>query len=148
MSEPVQEPHHGGPVAVQEPVDQSPDVETPELTRAQAQAINGYLAAFRQKYGNLRFLHAAFRVPWPLTQSQYQQYRQRAVDQWLQVMELRGWDLKSKVHVNGPYPAYTYRGDWQGVPQLDRREFRAKAAFQLRNPKPAGFEVVVSTDSD
>ena len=139
-------PHSGEPVALQEPVDESPDVEAPEFTHAEAQAINDYLAAFRRKYGNLRFQHASFRVPWPLTKSQYEQYRQRSVDKWLAVMGKQGWDLKSKLHVRGPYLSYGYRGDWQGVPLFDQREFRCKAAFQLRDPKPAGFEVLVSKE--
>lgn len=135
------------PVAVQEP-EESADVgfDAPELTRDEARALSAALARFRQKHGNLRFQMASFRVPWPLTKTQYEEYRQRAVDKWLAVMVKQGWDLKSKVHVRGPFLAYGYRGDWHGLPQFDQREFRCKAAFQLKdaNVKPAGFEVLVS----
>lgn len=138
----------GEALAVQEPEDENPDVDLPELTQGQVHAINAALVRFRAKYGNLRFQQASFRAPWPLTKSQYEQYRQRAVDKWLAVMGRQGWELKSKVHVRGPYLAYGYRGDWQGLMQLDQREFRCKAAFQLKdeNVKPAGFEVLVSKE--
>lgn len=133
-------------VALPEPEETEPEYDAPEFTTTEVAALRRRLAERQRQWGNLRFQGATFRTPWPLSRSQYEEYRKKAVNRWLSWMEKDGWDLKSKVHVNGPFPAYGYRGDWQGVPQLDLREFRCAAAFQQMKPKPAGFEVMVRKD--
>ena len=113
-------------------VDHGPTEDEPFLD---VEAIQRKINRFIKKYGSLRVHEAIFRTPWPLTKSQYEQYRKSSVEKWLKVMESRGFRLKSKVHVRGPFSTYGLSGEWYNIPMLDSKEFRVCAAFST-NAKP------------
>lgn len=117
------------------PRDDDPYLDTEQLQRR--------LEARNKQWGGLRVHVGAFRCPWPLTRRHYEEFRNKAFEAWIHVMETKGWTLKSKVHVTGPFAAYGTTGDWYGVPLLDQREFRAKAAFLMPNFKPQRLELPV-----
>lgn len=135
------------PIAVKFPEKRSPEGQ-PTLTHDDVAAINRRLRYLNDHFGNLRVHQAMFRIPWPLAKSHYEQYRKEAVNKWLAIMEKKGWDLKSKVHVKGIRPAYGLYGPGQEtIPLLDQRSVSVLAAFQLKNNAPKKIEVLVSEES-
>lgn len=132
--------------APDETVDEIPLDGPPNMTHEDVEAVNRRLKHLRDYFGNLRFMYGSFRLPWPLTRTQYEELRNHAIDSWLNVMSKKGWELKSKVHIKGPFPAYGYSSDWQSMPVLDQQEFRAKAAFQKTKVEPKRIEVLVQAE--
>ena len=135
------------PVAVQEP-EESADVgfDAPELTRDEARALSAALAHFNRTGAAYDAARAEFGLGVALVKlgniaeaiARYESAR----DRW---RRLGDTGMEAEM-LNCLGCAYGYRGDWHGLPQFDQREFRCKAAFQLKdaNVKPAGFEVLVS----
>ena len=104
-------------------------------------ALQRRLTALTKQYGGLRVHTASFRCPWPCTQRQYEQVRKAAGDKWIRVMEKKGWQLRSKVHLSHPRQAYGRAGgDWFNFALLDQREFSMVAAFSTE-PKPKRIEL-------
>ena len=146
MTETLQEDTKPHATAVQPADEPSPEGE-PTLSKEAVQAINKRLAWIQQNYGDIRAHTAEFRIPWPLTKSQYEQYRKEAVDKWLGIMEKKGWTLKSKVHVKGRRPAYGLSGaGFEVTPLLDQKTVRVLAAFQLRKNEAKKIEVLVTDE--
>ena len=118
---------------------------SPVATQEDIRKINRRLAAQRAKDGGLRIKSAFFRVPWPLTQRQYEEYRKEASEKWLTGMAKQGWELKSKVAVDGNKrkPATSYSGDWV-VPSLESEvEIPVAAVFKKTKREDMRIEVPV-----
>lgn len=133
-------------VAVKPAPERSPEGD-PVMTREDVQAINARLRWLNDKFGGLRVHVAEFRIPWPITRSHYEKYRKDAVDKWLSIMEKKGWELKSKVHVKGMRPAYgLYGAGFEITPLLDQKTVRVMAAFQIKKNEPVKTEVLVTEE--
>ena len=117
----------------------TPREDDPYLDTA---ALQQQINARNHRFGGLRIHVGAFRCPWPITRAGYEEYRKKAMDAWLHVMELKGWTLRSKLHIGGPFLTYDTSGDWYTVPLFDQREFRAKGAFSI-DAKPQRLELPV-----
>lgn len=115
-----------------------------EPARIDVRRVQGHIDRLQRLFGSVRIHRATFQAGWPCTRRQYEEARKSAVDTWLSVQERRGFTLRSKVHVDGPFAAYGYRGDWQNVALLDMREFRCRAAFSVDRPKPQRIELYVA----
>lgn len=129
------------------PVEERSPEGKPVLTSGDVREINARLAYLDKHFGGLRVHVAEYRIPWPLTKSHYEQYRKEAVDKWLKIMELKGWELRSKVHVKGIRPAYgLYGKGHETVALLDQRAVRVLAAFQAKKTEPVKIEVPVTQE--
>lgn len=122
-------------------------VTPPDLSQPAAidvQAIKARIARETKRWGTLRLHRATFQTPWPLSREAYERERKHWVDTWLAVQEKRGFVLRSKVHIDGPFPAYGPDGDWFTVPLLGQRQFRVEAAFSMPHPKTRRIELYVA----
>lgn len=86
---------------------------------------------------------ATFRVPLGTPQGTYERVRDQCIGQWLNVMVQKGWDAcldaQHRVQI---YPGIYPAPDLQtGLFDLGAREFRVRAWFQFRNPKPMRIEI-------
>ena len=113
-------------------------------TSKDIQTINAKLVRDKARWGGLRVKTAFFRVPWPLTKAQYEQYRKTAVDKWVMGMEKQGWTLKSKVAMdtNKRRPATDWAGDW-AIPKPGEVEIPVAAIFLKEKVKARKIEVPV-----
>ncbi len=116
------------------PAEDDPWVDVPAIQRR--------LDARNKRWGGLNFHQAVFRMPWPVTQRQYEEYRKAAGERWVKVMAAKGWTLRSKIEVSKPRPSYGMVDDWYEVPLLDQREFLLAAAFSI-NAKPVRIELPI-----
>ena len=122
--------------------------EVPVLTKEEVKALNFNLALQRAREGGLRAHIGFFRCPWPCTQSQYEQYKKKAVEKWIEVMAKQGWALKSKVAVNANRrrPAYGWSGDWVQGALLDQVEIPVAGFFQKDKVEALRLEIPVRAD--
>lgn len=135
-----------GPTLATRTVDEEFSFDRSQPASIDVQAVRDRIAWLTKQHGSMRVHRATFQAPWPLSRPQYEQFRKESVDTWLRVQEARGFTLRSKVHVDGPFPAYGYRGDWATVPLLDMREFHVKAAFSMWHTKPLRIELYVDAE--
>jgi hypothetical protein len=131
---PAREPQPGE-IADGEPVTTSEDVAR----------WNRRLRWKQAHWGGLRVKRAFFRCPWPCTRGQYEQVRKNAVERWLATMDKQGWDLKSKVAVDGNKreEATEWSGDW-AIALPGYVEIPVAAMFQQRKVEPMRVEVLVA----
>ena len=129
------------PVLVPRP-DHEPEPQAPKPSPVSLDVgvVQARMDALNARFGSMRLYECSFRVDWPCTRLQYEAQRKRAVDKWVRLQDKKGFTLQSKVHIRGPFNAYGTSGDWYGVPQLDKREFRARAGF-TSNAKPVRTEI-------
>lgn len=86
---------------------------------------------------------ATFNVPLGTTQATYERVRDQHIGKWLHAMQAKGWDpcLDSQHRIQ-IYPAIYPAPDLQtGLSDLGSREFRVRAWFQFRDPKPLRLEI-------
>lgn len=128
-------------VAIPENVEYDGD---PVITSEDVQIINSKLARQRASWGGLRVRDAFFRVPWPLTKSQFDQYMKTAIDKWVAGMAKQGWTLKSKPAVDGNKrrPATDWLGDW-AIPKPGEVEIPVAAIFLKEKVETRKIEVPV-----
>ena len=127
------------PVLLDRPKERPASYGTPTVD---VSAIQRRLDGLNKRFGSMRIYECCFRVPWPCTMGQYESVRMEKVQKWLRMQEKKGFTLRSKVHMSGPFEASDTSGDWYSIPLLDQREFRARAAF-TSNAKPVRIEVPV-----
>ncbi len=118
--------------------------EDSAITHEDVAEINSKLEQDRIRWGGLRIKSAFFRVPWPLTQSQYEDYKKRAIDKWVDGMQKQGWTLKGKVAVDGNKrrPATEWLGDW-AIPKDGEVEIPVAAVFLKEKIQMTRIEVPV-----
>lgn len=115
------------------------------FTSEEVKHLNETLRRRRERWGNLTVRRAFFRCPWPCTRRQYEQYRNRAIERWIENEAKGGLELKSKVAVDvrKRRVATDYSGDWASATLLDQVEIPVAALFQVRKVTPIRIEVPV-----
>lgn len=117
----------------------------PILASSDVKVINAQMAR-RKKLGNRRPKFASFRVPVTLTRLQYEQYRNNAVNKWIDDEAKHGWDLKSRV-IDAPEratEATQYSGDF-AIALPGFVEVPVAAMFEQQKVKNQRIEVAVAT---
>ncbi len=84
-----------------------------------------------------RWKTGSFRVPKGANKEQKVKAAKLACEKFVQAMEQQGWELKSKLQVYGPYPAFDIL---YNIPLLDQEELRIRGIFKTE-PKPVRIEV-------
>ena len=132
-------------VAPAEPKPRELPYAPPIITSEEVQALNRAQRRRMARWGGLRPRFASFRCPWPISEPHYEQYRNNAVNKWLDDEAKHGWDLKGKVAVDVTRraPATDYSGDW-AIPLPGYVEIPVAAMFQKRKVEARVFEIPVA----
>ncbi len=138
-----------------------PDLVNPQQTSQKLGARwaeQGFPGATREARVNVRDLQvkygperayapqlkeAVFSVPLGTLQATYERVRDQCIGKWLGVMQQKGWDACLDTgHRIQIYPGIYPAPDLQtGLFDLGAREFRVRAWFTFRHPKPLRLEL-------
>ncbi len=94
---------------------------------------------YRQREGDpRRAWTGTFQAPKSHQMSTFESVAKERCNRFIDSMKKRGWDLKSKLQIYGPFAAYDIR---DRVLLLDMAEYRVRGIFQLDKPKVQRIEV-------
>jgi len=101
-----------------------------DTTALNKRMVDGKDNPFRWRVGT-------FHIPKGMSKEQKEKASKLACDKFIQAMARQGWELKSKIQIYGPYPAFDLVLQ---VPLLDMEEIRIRGIFATE-PKPVRIEV-------
>ena len=96
----------------------------------------------------LRWHTGTFKVPVDVSGPVFDRLKRIAGERWREMMAKRGWTLRSKLYLEGPFPCFDLRDQ---VVLPGHREYRIRGTFQKDNPQPVRYEVpkdLVKQDSE
>ena len=112
-------------------------------TDCRAELTDEDIARLQAKHDNLaktapvRLLTGTFRCPWGLSPADREKFFHSRVKIFIDSMEKRGWTLRSRISITGPY---VYR-DEQNVPVLGYSQYQVQALFSI-DAKPVKVPVL------
>lgn len=86
----------------------------------------------------IRWRKGIFRVPADASPQHYQRIRDKAVREFIRVMDKQGWDLHGRVQV---WPSRFAATTETGVLLIGQREFVVRAQFEKRDCKRVRIEI-------
>ena len=99
-------------------------------------AIN---ARYKQREGDpRRAWTGTFQAPKDASTNTFQSTAKERCNRFIDSLLKRGWELKSKLQIYGPFAAYDIR---DRVLLLDMAEYKVRGVFQLDKPKAQRIEV-------